>query len=67
LASRVDAFHQDATGSIGEKLRDEIERKIEKWQESTPMKAPKALPAPDDRPKKGEVERDFEKSNKNMK
>jgi len=52
LASRVDAFHQDATGSIGEKLRDEIERKIEKWQESTPMKAPKALPAPDDRPKK---------------
>eukprot|EP01119_Soliformovum_irregulare_P019235 TRINITY_DN6042_c0_g1_i1.p1 TRINITY_DN6042_c0_g1~~TRINITY_DN6042_c0_g1_i1.p1 ORF type:complete len:317 (-),score=75.54 TRINITY_DN6042_c0_g1_i1:35-985(-) len=52
LAARVDAFKEDVTGSNGQSLREEVERKIEKWQEPPPIVLPKALPAPDDRPKK---------------
>mmetsp|Transcript_26655 Transcript_26655/g.37522 ORF Transcript_26655/g.37522 Transcript_26655/m.37522 type:complete len:478 (+) Transcript_26655:25-1458(+) len=52
LAARVDAFHQDPSGVTGSRFREEVEKKIEKWEEAPPMKLPKPLPAPDDRPKK---------------
>ena len=37
---------------LGAELREEIERKMEKAQEPPPAKAPKALPKPDDIPRK---------------
>ncbi|GJP45756.1 hypothetical protein CLOM_g5099 [Closterium sp. NIES-68] len=52
LAARVDAIHGDLAGGAGRKLRGEIERKIEKWQEPPPAKQPKPLPVPDAEPKK---------------
>jgi len=39
-------------GTVGRHLREEIARKLEKWQEPPPPKLPKPLPAPDDRPRK---------------
>ncbi|RUP45068.1 hypothetical protein BC936DRAFT_148653 [Jimgerdemannia flammicorona] len=39
-------------GSMGHKMREEIDHKIEKLQEAPPSKTVKALPAPDDAPKK---------------
>jgi len=52
LAARVDSFHDSKSGEVGKKLRSEIEKKIEKWQEPPPAKLPKPLPAPDDKPRK---------------
>lgn len=52
LSARVDAFHEAAHGEVGRRFREEIERKIEKWQEPPAPKAPKPLPAPDDQPRK---------------
>jgi len=52
LAARVDSFHESRSGEVGKKLRSEIEKKIEKWQEPPPAKLPKPLPAPDDKPRK---------------
>jgi len=40
------------SGQTGRRLREEIEKKLEKMQEPPPAKAPKPLPAPDDKPKK---------------
>ncbi len=40
------------TGESGRRLRSEIERKIEKWQEPPPAKPEKPLAAPDDKPRK---------------
>ena len=39
-------------GSAGQKMRDEIDQKIEKLQEPPPTKVIKALPVPDEGPKK---------------
>ena len=39
-------------GSVGRKLLEEVEKKIEKMQEPPPGKTVKALPIPDDGPKK---------------
>ncbi|ORY03530.1 Nop domain-containing protein [Basidiobolus meristosporus CBS 931.73] len=52
LAARVDRGHESIDGSIGRKFREEIDQKIEKLVEPPPGKNIKALPAPDDAPKK---------------
>jgi len=52
LAARCDCFDEDPTGGAGRDMREEILRKIEKWYEPQPIKLPKPLPAPDDKPKK---------------
>ncbi|PIA62021.1 hypothetical protein AQUCO_00200185v1 [Aquilegia coerulea] len=52
LAARVDSVRGDPTGKTGRTLRDEILKKIEKWQEPPPAKLPKPLPVPDSEPKK---------------
>lgn len=52
LAARVDSFHEASDGHIGQEFRDEIEKKIEKFQEPPPCKATKALPAPIEAPRK---------------
>jgi len=52
LCARVDAFHESARGEVGRRFREEIQRKIEKWQEPPPPLPPKPLPAPDDAPRK---------------
>ena len=46
LAARVDSFHKQPTGVIGMSFREEVEKKIEKFQEAPPVKAAIALPAP---------------------
>lgn len=52
LAARVDATRGDPRGKIGRDLKEEIQKKIEKWQEPPPAKQPKPLPVPDSEPKK---------------
>eukprot|EP01116_Phalansterium_solitarium_P019914 TRINITY_DN572_c0_g2_i2.p1 TRINITY_DN572_c0_g2~~TRINITY_DN572_c0_g2_i2.p1 ORF type:complete len:465 (-),score=195.66 TRINITY_DN572_c0_g2_i2:58-1452(-) len=52
LAARIDSFDEDKSGSQGVAFRDDIEKKIEKWCEPPPQKAPKPLTAPDDKPRK---------------
>eukprot|EP00730_Choanoeca_flexa_P015054 TRINITY_DN6814_c0_g1_i3.p1 TRINITY_DN6814_c0_g1~~TRINITY_DN6814_c0_g1_i3.p1 ORF type:complete len:489 (+),score=153.93 TRINITY_DN6814_c0_g1_i3:54-1520(+) len=54
LAARVDAMRDTSvTGpTVGIKLREEIEKKMEKFLEPPPAKAVKALPKPDDAPRK---------------
>eukprot|EP00047_Mylnosiga_fluctuans_P005205 m.239043 g.239043 ORF g.239043 m.239043 type:complete len:504 (+) comp13410_c0_seq1:13-1524(+) len=54
LAARVDATSTgvDRKATVGIDLREELERKIEKALEPPPAKAEKALPAPDDAPRK---------------
>ncbi|KAL1259691.1 hypothetical protein QQF64_010268, partial [Cirrhinus molitorella] len=46
LAARVDGFHESADGKVGYDLKEEIERKFDKWQEPPPVKQVKPLPAP---------------------
>uniref|UniRef100_A0A673K5P5 U4/U6 small nuclear ribonucleoprotein Prp31 n=1 Tax=Sinocyclocheilus rhinocerous TaxID=307959 RepID=A0A673K5P5_9TELE len=38
LASRVDSFHESVDGKVGYDLKEEIERKFDKWQEPPPVK-----------------------------
>uniref|UniRef100_A0A803NUF2 Nop domain-containing protein n=1 Tax=Cannabis sativa TaxID=3483 RepID=A0A803NUF2_CANSA len=52
LAARVDSIRGDPSGNTGRVLREEIRKKIEKWQEPPPAKQPKPLPVPDSEPKK---------------
>lgn len=52
LAARVDSTRGDPSGSTGRAFREEITKKIEKWQEPPPAKQPKPLPVPDSEPKK---------------
>ncbi len=52
LAARVDFTRGDHTAKTGIDLREEIRKKIEKWQEPPPPKQPKPLPVPDSDPKK---------------
>eukprot|EP00002_Diphylleia_rotans_P009661 TRINITY_DN2002_c0_g1_i1.p1 TRINITY_DN2002_c0_g1~~TRINITY_DN2002_c0_g1_i1.p1 ORF type:complete len:502 (-),score=142.02 TRINITY_DN2002_c0_g1_i1:282-1787(-) len=61
LAARVDSFREAADGTVGKQLREEILKKIEKWQEPPPGKQIKPLAAPDDRPKKRRGGRKFRK------
>ncbi|MGH0155212.1 UNVERIFIED_CONTAM: hypothetical protein FKN15_035024 [Acipenser sinensis] len=46
LAARVDSFHESTDGKVGYDLKEEIERKFDKWQEPPPVKQVKPLPAP---------------------
>lgn len=50
LAARVDSVHQSPDGSMGEKLLDDCERRLDKLREPPPNRGPKALPVPDDKP-----------------
>lgn len=52
LAARIDRSRESSDGSLGRKLLEEVEKKIEKMQEPPPGKTIKALPIPDDGPKK---------------
>lgn len=52
LAARIDASHQSPNGEQGQKMRDEIDAKIDKLQEAPSFKVVKALPVPDEGPKK---------------
>ncbi|RVX10584.1 U4/U6 small nuclear ribonucleoprotein Prp31-like [Vitis vinifera] len=52
LAGFSTATSQFRVGKTGRTLREEILKKIEKWQEPPPAKQPKPLPVPDSEPKK---------------
>ena len=52
LLARCDTFREDPTGATGQRMRDEMVKKIEKWQEPPPARIEKALPVPDLAPKK---------------
>ncbi|ORZ06591.1 Nop domain-containing protein [Lobosporangium transversale] len=52
LAARIDRMHSYPDGSWGRKVKEEIEKKIEKLLEPPPSKNIKALPAPLEAPKK---------------
>jgi U4/U6 small nuclear ribonucleoprotein PRP31 len=52
LAARVDTNRESREGELGQKFRDEIEAKLEKWQEPPPSKVRKALPVPLPPPRK---------------
>ncbi|KAK4253686.1 hypothetical protein QN277_010328 [Acacia crassicarpa] len=52
LAARVDSTRGDPSGNTGRAIKEEIHKKIEKWQEPPPAKQPKPLPVPDSEPKK---------------
>ncbi|CAJ2658223.1 unnamed protein product [Trifolium pratense] len=54
LAARVDSIRGDPSGKTGQSLKDEIRKKIEKWQEPPPAKRSKPLPVPDFQPKRRE-------------
>lgn len=47
LMARVDSFGDDPAGSKGQEMLEEVQAKIEKWQEPPPAKQPKPLPVPD--------------------
>uniref|UniRef100_A0A8C2ATR5 U4/U6 small nuclear ribonucleoprotein Prp31 n=1 Tax=Cyprinus carpio TaxID=7962 RepID=A0A8C2ATR5_CYPCA len=38
LSARVDSFHESVDGKVGYDLKEEIERKFDKWQEPPPVK-----------------------------
>ncbi|KAG7629212.1 Nop domain [Arabidopsis thaliana x Arabidopsis arenosa] len=52
LAARVDATREDPLGISGKAFREEIRKKIDKWQEPPPARQPKPLPVPHSEPKK---------------
>ncbi|GFS15856.1 U4/U6 small nuclear ribonucleoprotein Prp31 [Elysia marginata] len=52
LAARVDSFHESVDGSVGDRLRGEVDGKIDKMTEPPPVKFSKPLPAPIEQSKK---------------
>ena len=52
LAARVDACHESSDGHVGTELREEIQGKVDKFQEPPPVKAVRALATPIDAPRK---------------
>ncbi|KAI7856277.1 hypothetical protein BDC45DRAFT_64265 [Circinella umbellata] len=52
LAARIDVMNTSPSGEAGQKMRVDIDQKIEKLQEPPPSKNTKALPVPDEGPKK---------------
>lgn len=46
LAARVDACHESHLGEIGQRFREDIEKKLDKLQEPPPVKFIKPLPKP---------------------
>ncbi|CCH42402.1 U4/U6 small nuclear ribonucleoprotein [Wickerhamomyces ciferrii] len=61
LAARMDFASSVPDGSRGQKWRREIDEKIDKLQEPPENKAPKALPAPIDKPSKKRAGRKYRK------
>lgn len=47
LLARIDAHGSDPSGAMGRDMRNEMMRKIEKWQEPPPAKKGDVLPVPD--------------------
>jgi len=52
LAARVDAYEYEPSGTFGKQAREQIEEKIEKWQEPPKARTKRALPAPEEKQKK---------------
>ncbi|KAI9188677.1 U4/U6-U5 snRNP complex subunit prp31 [Blastocladiella emersonii ATCC 22665] len=52
LCARMDLNHSCSDGSYGRKLKSDISRQLEKAMAPAPLKSTKALPVPDDAPKK---------------
>eukprot|EP00884_Botryococcus_braunii_P005496 jgi/Botrbrau1/14948/Bobra.0018s0052.1 len=52
LLARIDAYGEDPTSSTGASFKEEMRKKVEKWQEPPPAKQVKVLPVPDMEPKK---------------
>lgn len=52
LAARVDSFHDNPGGEVGQALCEELQRKLDKLVAPPPFKAAKPLPKPDDPPRK---------------
>lgn len=52
LAARVDSFHESVDGAIGDRLRGEVDTKMDKMTEPPPVKFSKPLPAPIEQSKK---------------
>ncbi|KAI8393264.1 uncharacterized protein BYT42DRAFT_339 [Radiomyces spectabilis] len=52
LAARIDSLHTSPDGQKGREMREAIDQTIEKLQEPPPSKNVKALPVPDEGPKK---------------
>jgi len=52
LAARVDSFHESLDGSVGDRLRAELDAKMDKMTEPPPVKFSKPLPAPIEQSKK---------------
>ncbi|KAF2428913.1 Nop domain-containing protein [Tothia fuscella] len=50
LAARVDQTLKTPDNSMGQRLRDECQERLDKLTEPPPNKGPRALPAPDDKP-----------------
>ncbi|NXN97674.1 PRP31 protein, partial [Rhinopomastus cyanomelas] len=46
LAARVDSFHESPDGKVGFDLKEQLERRFDRWQEPPPGKTVKPLPAP---------------------
>lgn len=47
LLARMDAHGKDPSGSLGRAMKQEMQKKIEKWQEPPPAKKGDVLPVPD--------------------
>ena len=52
LAARIDLHQSEPSGSKGLQMRQEVEEKFEKWEEPQKARMKKALPVPDDKPRK---------------
>lgn len=52
MAARVDAQHESSDGHVGVEFREQVEKKIEKFQEPHQAKHSRSLPAPIDAPQK---------------
>lgn len=50
LAARIDMVHQSTDGSMGQQLKEDCERRLDKLTEPPPNKGVRALPTPDDKP-----------------
>ncbi|KAJ3024229.1 U4/U6 small nuclear ribonucleoprotein Prp31 [Thoreauomyces humboldtii] len=62
LASRVDQGRSHPDGAIGRKYREEVQKKIDGLQAPPPGKSVKALPIPDEGPKKRRAGKRFRKA-----
>lgn len=66
IAARLDSLHTYPSGDQGLKLREEIEKKLDKLQEPPPVKAIKPLPPPIDVPGKKRGGRSVRKMKERM-